>query len=374
MKSFIVLLLLMGLSFGEDLIKVEEAKRLKREVTWKVKNPKKNPLNKLTVEKFHDSMKGNKPMTRQTAKTLQSYLPTMNLTEIKQLVETQYYHPSDNAKGNRNIETHAEKKVEEVPKNKSEDDSRLLQSWDDWDDWDDDDWYDNGYGSSDSNNYEDDDDYSGSGLPKNFDGRKKWGGCIHSGGNQGTCNGCWAFGIANHLSDRFCIYGKDVILSTQDLLECTSGNSCCNGGTASNGYNYLMNTGAVSEDCKEFTGSCNQCRRTSCPRYKCKRGSMFWAENNEEAKREIYNNGPIEGVFDVYEDFAYYGSGVYYRTSDKFVGVHAVEILGWGVEDGYDYWLCKNSWGEGWGDDTFFKIKMGDCGIDEYLTTCRPLV
>ena len=101
---------------------------------------------------------------------------------------------------------------------------------------------------------------------------------------------------------------------------------------------------------------------------------MFWAEGIPDAKQEIYNNGPIEGVFDVYDDFPYYESGVYYKTSTKYIGVHTVEILGWGKESGMDYWLCKNSWGTDWGDSGFFKIKMGDCGINDAMTTCQPQV
>ena len=386
-------LLFFAVCFCEELITLKRAKELRKIAKWKVADPNKNPLKRFTFEVFKRMLKGARPLAREIMRTVKDALKGMNIDEIKALLNSPFP---------KAIIRSAEKSAKEMlskPKTNPEATSndgnsgggkRRLPSYEDEDvedlyrgetQW----WRDEGddgsrYVPASSNrrsrdeNNNDENENGDDGLPKKFDGRKRWGKCIHSGRDQGECNGCWAFGIANHMSDRFCIAGKDVMLSPQDLLECCSGNSCCQGGTAGNGYKYMMEIGLVDENCKPFNQDCGECRPSSCPRYRCEEDSMFWAETIEDAKREIYKNGPIEGVFDIYDDFPYYAGGVYYKTSDKFLGIHTVEILGWGKSNGENYWLCKNCWGDNWGDSSFFMIRMGECGINEALTTCQPLV
>ena len=55
-------------------------------------------------------------------------------------------------------------------------------------------------------------------------------------------------------------------------------------------------------------------------------------------QKEIFTFGPIESGFDVYEDFLVYKSGVYKYVSGNLLGGHDVKIMGWGTENGEDYW------------------------------------
>jgi len=85
-------------------------------------------------------------------------------------------------------------------------------------------------------------------------------------------------------------------------------------------------------------------------------------------------NGPVETAFTVYEDFMNYKSGVYQHLTGSVQGGHAVKIIGWGHESGLDYWLIANSWGTSWGIDGYFKIKLGDCGIDSTVYSALPVL
>lgn len=68
----------------------------------------------------------------------------------------------------------------------------------------------------------------------------------------------------------------------------------------------------------------------------------------EHIRQEIFENGPVEGAFTVYEDLLSYKSGVYQHVHGKALGGHAIRILGWGVDNDTPYWLIGNSWNTDW--------------------------
>jgi len=215
--------------------------------------------------------------------------------------------------------------------------------------------------------------------PDNFDARTKFTNCVHSPMDQKDCGSCWAFSIAEMMSDRFCISGKNATLSPQFLTSCDLDNDACNGGSIYTGMQYAEEYGIVSEECFPYgsgQGFTPLCPRQKCPtgmpftKFHCKKGSVKAYTKTNDMKCALLN-GPLASRFEVYEDFLQYKSGVYKHETGEYVGGHAIKILGWGVENGTDYWLCENSWGDKWGMDGFFKIKQGDSDIAEYMIDCE---
>lgn len=156
-----------------------------------------------------------------------------------------------------------------------------------------------------------------------------------------------------------------------------SGCNGCNGGRPGAAWSYWVNTGIVSgglfnssvgcrpysvPTCNHHTGdnrpnctaivdtpACTkQCRDGYSPDYTSdlRFGTKAYGidGNVQQIQQEILTSGPVEADFNVYDDFPNYKSGVYVKTSDTLLGAHAIKIIGWGVENGVDYWLVVNSW------------------------------
>merc|ERR1719331_2835824 len=223
--------------------------------------------------------------------------------------------------------------------------------------------------------------------------------------DQANCGSCWAFGSVEAMTDRRCIAssGKDQIhLSAEDVTSCDHlGDMGCNGGVPSTVYTYYRASGIVDggnygdksmcysyqlEPCAHHTTSTkykncsDEVKTPKCPKACLDRDDLEWATDKkmgaggyavcqqggdvscpDAMMQEIYQNGPITGMFFVHQSFVTYKSGVYQSggLSDPMLGGHAIKIMGWGTEDGTPYWLVANSWNEDWGDEGFFKILRG---------------
>jgi cathepsin B len=209
-------------------------------------------------------------------------------------------------------------------------------------------------------------------IPASFDSRTQWPSCIHPIRDQGQCGSCWAFGATEAFSDRVCIAkGVNVVLSPQYLVSCDNSNYGCNGGYLDLAWEYLENPGVPADSCDVYVsggsgqdGSCpSTCADGTTPKlFKAK--NVYSFDSPASIQAEILANGPIETAFTVYQDFFSYTSGIYTHVSGGVAGGHAVKIIGWGNQNGTNYWIVANSWGTSWGINGFFNIAFGQCGID----------
>lgn len=227
-------------------------------------------------------------------------------------------------------------------------------------------------------------------LPTNFDARTQWPGCVNTILDQEQCGSCWDFCSVESFANRMCITGEasgSTIISPEPILECSRYG--CGGGYPKTAWNYLITTGGTTctNLCKGGCAPYDSGAGTSpaCHAGKCDSGAaqpvtyyagsfQTIARNVNQIQTELYNNGPLQACFTVYNNFYTYFSlhpkGIYTASSGSNLGGHCVKLVGWGVDSGQDYWLFANSWGTSWGDAGFFRMARGTnlCGIENQVT------
>jgi cathepsin B len=255
-------------------------------------------------------------------------------------------------------------------------------------------------------------------IPTNFDLRTAQSACAPIIGmvrDQSNCGSCWAFGSTEAFNDRHCIATGDAktVLSPEDTAACCTGRTCqfsmgCNGGQPAGAWNWFTKdgvcTGGNYEDvgtgttCKPYTlescahhsdpepgqKSCEDIESYKTPKCtstcsesgyttpykddKMKAKSSYSVKGVSNMQKELMEKGTLSVALSVYEDFEAYTGGVYQHTSGKYLGGHAVKMIGWGVDADTNtpYWLCVNSWNYGWGEQGLFRILRGsdECGIE----------
>jgi len=80
------------------------------------------------------------------------------------------------------------------------------------------------------------------------------------------------------------------------------------------------------------------------------------------ARKRAVARGPVVGGLEVFEDLLAYERGIYRHVAGTESEGHAVCVVGY--DDGLGCWIAKNSWSASFGEQGFFRIAYGECGID----------
>ena len=215
-----------------------------------------------------------------------------------------------------------------------------------------------------------------SGAPSSIDWRTK--SAVTSVKDQGQCGSCWTFSATGAIEGAWAIStGKLIDLSEQQLVDCATGiaygSHGCNGGQMEGAFKYVIQNGQCTDAAYPYTsgvtktsGSCAKCSSithiSSCSDVK---------PNDQLSLKAAVAQQPVAVAIEAdTRYFQSYAGGILTSTTCGNSLDHGVLVVGYGTENGQDYWLVKNSWSTSWGDKGYVKIARssstndpGICGI-----------
>ena len=222
--------------------------------------------------------------------------------------------------------------------------------------------------------------------------------------DQGQCGSCWAFSAVSTLESYMRINNKSYeMLSEQELVDCSTEDYGCNGGFMDTAYDYVIeNNGLHSSVDYPYTAKDGKCKAECCQEYndyieenknielesfdksikkfykeefkdedkdmrlhrrvpgsRFSKYRFFEPESVEDIKKSL-KNGPIAIALDANSFFfRFYESGVIDLPSEYSYGLnHAVMLVGWDKDSEGEHWIIQNSWGSGWGDKGFVRLRI----------------
>jgi C1A family cysteine protease len=186
--------------------------------------------------------------------------------------------------------------------------------------------------------------------------------------DQGYCGSCWAFSATEQIeSDSMRTLGTSYILSPEQITQCDTTSSGCNGGWTEHAYNYVQKAGGIETNSdypytsyQGVTGSCH----SSSSLYKIGVNSYTTVKGESNMASYVQSTGPLSVCLDASSWNSYKG-GIMTQCGNRVD--HCVQAVGVDASAG-GYWKVRNSWGTSWGESGYIRLAYGQntCDITNY--------
>ena len=193
--------------------------------------------------------------------------------------------------------------------------------------------------------------------------------------DQGQCGSCWAFATVETAESAWAIHqnlSSVVWLAPRQLVDCSTENAGCSGGYIDAAMRYVVDYGLVREEVYPYTPNDGACEIPLHSTVFRPDGCFRVVSGNERRIRDtLVERGPLVATIDADPSvFQFYTGGIIMREDCGTELDHAVQLVGYGVEDATKYWIVRNSWGTGWGEEGYFRLERtddeeteGTCGV-----------
>jgi len=208
-------------------------------------------------------------------------------------------------------------------------------------------------------------------IPRHWDYRDL--GAVTPVKDQRHCGSCFAFSSVAAIEGAYFVRtGKLLDLSEQQVLDCSENWGCNGGGFMTNVFEYLTANfvqGLAQEKDYPYVGKDNSCYRLTKSGNETVRITNYEVlpKGDEPYLTSRLTGGPIAVGITVEPYMKVYKSGILHCLSNREEDItHAVLLVGYGEENGQEYYILKNSWGNSWGENGYFRIlrnKDNACAI-----------
>jgi C1A family cysteine protease len=206
-------------------------------------------------------------------------------------------------------------------------------------------------------------------ISKSVDWRTQ--GKVTSVKDQGPCGSCWAFAAVAPLEADYKDRTGDLLeISEQHLVECSwaEGNKGCGGGWFDWAWEYNIRKGGATEKDYPYKGTdSGRCKEQLAYGGENKPIDYVLLDETRDALVAALNIKPVAVAVGVNDVFRGYSSGIMGPDEGclSWMVNHAVTAVGYGIEDGTEYYVLKNSWGAYWGESGYMRISTSGntCGI-----------
>lgn len=188
--------------------------------------------------------------------------------------------------------------------------------------------------------------------------------------DQGQCGSCWTFSTTGALEGALAVgNGWTQTMSEQQILDCDTTGSGCDGGWPKQALNWEKGVNVCSEDSYPYQGVQGYCSSSGCS-VVLTLGSIWGAysvDADEGSHCAAVIQRPLSVCVDAEGDFSSYSSGIFDSCGTSTD--HAILLVGYGYYNSNPYWKVKNSWGASWGLGGYILISRppgsgaGTCGI-----------